>query len=246
MTNKGTLENNLLLSSYPIPIISSSNYDLGINWNNPDYAISTSLYSRILNDIFQLKYSFTPYGHETNYNSNINLGSGDKIGLELIIRKKSGLILGWLSYHFSQTKYNFLNLNNSQSFLANYDKAHELKTVMSTRIWKMDFTANWVFSSGGLYTTIDHMYVEPGTGYDIIINKNQNQKRLPPIHHLDISLSKTLKISPIILNISFSIYNIYNKNNFSHKRYNPYTPQLSVTNVSMLGITPSINLKISF
>ena len=46
--------------------------------------------------------------------------------------------------------------------------------------------------------------------------------------------------------IGFSIYNVYNQKNISHKRYNPYTSQVSVSNVFMLGITPSINLKANF
>ena len=245
-SNKGTLENNLLLSSSFIPIISSSNYNIGLNWNNMDYSISTNIYYRLLNNIFQLKNSFIPHDQETYFDSNIDLGLGNKKGIELIIRRKRGIILGWLSYHYNKTIYDFPNLNNGQSYLASYDKPHELKAVATTLIWNIDISANWVISSGGLYTELDNMYVEPGTGYNIIINQNQNQMRLPPIHHLDISISKTWELSPLVLNVSFSIYNIYNKNNYSHKRYNPYTSQLSVSNVSMLGITPSVNLKISF
>ena len=50
----------------------------------------------------------------------------------------------------------------------------------------------------------------------------------------------------VLFNLGFSIYNVYNNENISHKRFNPYTSQLSVSNVFMLGITPSINLKASF
>jgi len=63
---------------------------------------------------------------------------------------------------------------------------------------------------------------------------------------LDIGISKSWKISPVVIDVGFSIYNIYNKNNVSHKRYNPYTSQLSVSNISMFGMTPSVNIKISF
>ena len=39
---------------------------------------------------------------------------------------------------------------------------------------------------------------------------------------------------------------LYNHKNISHKRYNPYTSDLSMTNVSMFGITSTLFLKISF
>ena len=162
-TNRGTLENNLLLASYSIPIISSSNYNIGLNWNNLDYSISTNIYYRLLNNIFQFKNSFLPYNQETYFDSNIALGLSDKKGIELIIRKKRGTILGWLSYHYSKTIHDFPSLNNGQSYSASYDKPHELKAVTITSIWNIDFTANWVISSGGLYTELDNMYVEPGT-----------------------------------------------------------------------------------
>ena len=73
-----------------------------------------------------------------------------------------------------------------------------------------------------------------------------NGERLPYIHHLDVAISTEWMFKSVLFNLGFSIYNVYNESNISHKRYNPYTPQLSVSNVFMLGITPSINLKVSF
>ena len=244
LTNRSTIQNNWLLSSDVIPITTSLNKHLGINWDDLKYIISLSAYKRSMNDLF--RFEDFPTIFEYSVNSKIILGSGEKNGIEFIIRKKNGAIRGWVSYHFNQTEYKFPYFNNGQSFLANHDKSHELKTVAIARIWNIDITANWVFSSGGLYTDINNMYVEPGSGYEINTTGNFNEKRLPPIHHLDIGISKSWKISPVVIDVGFSIYNIYNKNNVSHKRYNPYTSQLSISNISMFGMTPSINIKISF
>ena len=90
------------------------------------------------------------------------------------------------------------------------------------------------------------MYVEVGTGYTINSSGEINEERLPNVHHLDVAISREWMFKPVLLNLGISIYNVYNKSNISHKRYNPYTPNLSVSNVFMLGFTPSINLKISF
>ena len=86
----------------------------------------------------------------------------------------------------------------------------------------------------------------PHAGYSINSTGKVNEERLPHVHHLDVAISREWMFKSVLFNLGFSIYNVYNKRNISHKRYNPYTSQLSVSNVFMLGITPSINLKASF
>ena len=244
LTNKNTIQNDWILSSNDIPIISSLNKHIGVNWNNHSYSVLLSGYRRSIKNLYKIKNSFSIFDNESN--TNIILGDGEKKGLELILRKKIGSVRGWISYHLNETSHKFPDYNNGQSFLADFDKLNEFKVVAITRVLNCDLTANWVYSSGANYTNIDNMYVEAGTGYTINNTGEINEERLPPVHHLDIALSKEWMVKSIIFNLGFSVYNIYNKSNISHKRYNPYTPQLSVSNVFMLGITPSINLKVSF
>ena len=90
------------------------------------------------------------------------------------------------------------------------------------------------------------MYVEVGTGYTINSSGEINEERLPHVHHLDVTISREWMFRSVLFNLNIFIYYVYNESNISHKRYNPYTPNLSVSNVFMLGLTPSINLKISF
>ena len=215
-----------------------------MNWNNLSYSISLSGYHRSLKNIYRIKDSFSIFENESS--RDIILGDGGKRGMELILRKKVGSVRGWISYHLNQTSHKFPDYNNNQSFLADFDKLNEFKIVAITRVLNYDLTANWVFSSGANYTNIDNLYVEAGTGYTINNTEEINKERLPYIHHLDVAISTEWMFKSVLFNLGFSIYNVYNKSNISHKRYNPYTPQLSVSNVFMLGITPSINLKASF
>ena len=244
LTNKITIQNSWIFSSNDLPIISSLNSHIGVNWNNLTYSISLSGYHRSLKNLYRIKDSFSIFDNESS--RDIILGEGEKKGLELILRKKNGSVRGWLSYHLNQTSHKFPDYNNNQSFLADFDKLNEFKIVAITRVLNYDLTANWVFSSGANYTNIDNMYVEAGTGYTINSTGEINEERLPYVHHLDVAISREWMFKSVLFNLGFSIYNIYNKSNISHKRYNPYTPQLSVSNVFMLGITPSINLKVSF
>ena len=242
---RGT-QNMWILSTKNIPVIYSNNYHLGITWDNKNYSFSHSLYSRQIENIFQFNDSFMTTITNNNINNELYVGSGTSNGLEIILRRKIGLISGWMAYHLNNSKYNFPKLNNGKDFLADHGKMHELKIIAITKLWNFDLSASWVFSSGGVYTDKDNMYVEAGSGFDIVTIGNQNSNILPSIHHLDINISRSVKYFKTTIDIGCSIYNLYNKNNLSHKRYNPYTPELSITNVSMFGITPNAYIKVSF
>ena len=115
-----------------------------------------------------------------------------------------------------------------------------------TKLWNLNMSISWVFSSGGVFTDIDNVYVEPGSGYDISVISNRNLRRLPSTHHMDVNISKSIQNSIVNIDFGCSIYNIYNKNNISHKRYNPYTTNLSIAEVAMFGITPNAYVRLRF
>jgi hypothetical protein len=236
-----------VLSSEDIPNISSLNTHFGLNWDFSDYTITGEFYYRSMDDLVQFKESSIPvtalkYGRAKE-KSLIHQGSGKTNGIEIILRKRKGPISGWLSYQQNKTKYNFPELNNGKSFLSDHDKTQEFKSVFMTNIGSWELTANWVLASGHVYTESENVEVE---NLQIIISSDRNESRLPPIHHLDVSLSKTWGVSIAKIHTGLSIYNLYDRDNISHKRYNPYKSELTMTDVAMFGITPTIFLKISF
>jgi len=170
-------------------------------------------------------------------------GFGHSNGAEFLIRKKEGNVTGWLSYLLNTTVFEFPDLNDGKNFPGDHDKTHEIKSVLMTTIGNWDLTANWVYSSGRVYTHINNI---DNSNQTISIISNRNNERLNPIHHLDISISTRRILFTARIHTGISIYNIYNKNNVSHKRYNPYTPVLTITDVSMFGITSALFLNISF
>ena len=246
-TTRGT-QGMWILSSEDIPNLSSLNTHFGLNWDFSDYTITSEFYYRSMEDLVQFKESSisvtTLRNDRSEEESLMNIGSGKTNGIEIILRKRKGPITGWLSYQQNKTKYNFPELNNGKSFLSDHDKTQEFKSVFMTNIGFWELTANWVFASGHVYT--DSENVEVVTGNEIIIASGRNESRLPLIHHLDVSLSKTWGVSIAKIHTGLSIYNLYDRNNISHKRYNPYKSVLTMTDVAMFGITPTIFLKISF
>ena len=176
----------------------------------------------------------------------IDPGYGKIKGLEIQFRKKSGMITGWISYHNSNTKYQLSDFNEGKLFFADYDKNHELKIVALGQIFNTNLSASWVFSSGRPFTSLENLYVESGSGYEIFSKGKYNNERVQSSHHFDISLVKDIEVSKVGIELGFSIYNLYNKKNIAHKRYNPFSRELSIKDISMFGITPSIFTKISF
>lgn len=235
-----------IFSSKYLPEISSTNSHLGLTFDNENHSHSLSIYSRRIDNLFQFNSSYKTTVTNENISNEISIGSGISNGFEVILRKKTGSITGWVAYHYNKVKNRFSEINNGDEFLADQNKSHEIKTIAITKLWNLNMSISWVFTSGGVFTDIDNMYVESGSGYDINITSDRNLRRLPSTHHMDVNISKSIQSSKINIDFGCSIYNIYNKNNISHKRYNPYTTSLSVTEVAMFGITPNAYVKLHF
>ena len=236
----------LLISSKKIPPIISRNYHTGINWESTDYNFTSSIYSKNLNDFSHFNYLSSYQNYLSSFNMSIADGTGNVKGIETLLRKKTGQINGWMAYLFNQTKYYTPQYNNNKQYFANHDKTHEFKSVAITTLFNLNFSISWVFTSGAPFTKINDLYLESGSGYEIFVRNNYNAKRLENTHHLDLSITKLFYLSKVTLDIGFSVYNLFNKKNLTHKRYNPYSGTLSITDVAMFGITPSIHTKISF
>ena len=106
-------------------------------------------------------------------------------------------------------------------------------------------TTNWSYSSGRFYTDENDVYID--SDFQVLFNPGKrNNKKLSPTHHLDFCVSKKFKINRFEVNAGLSVYNVFNKKNISHKRYNPYSSGKIISNVIMLGMTPTFFIEINF
>ena len=229
-----------ILSDTDIPIISSVNYHLGANWDYNNFFINTEAYYKTTDNLNTFYNETDPLSSSLR---KILSGSGNANGIELLIRKKTGKMKGWISYLLSKTTYEFPDINLGKSFYADHDKTHELKLVSLTKIRDWNMTFSWVLSSGRVYTGLENL---DNRKKSIYILKDMNKERLGTIHHLDVSISRTITILKTRIHYGSSVYNVYNKNNISHRRYNPFTQSISLTDVSMFGITPTLFIDISY
>jgi hypothetical protein len=234
-----------ITSGERVPVVSSSNSQIGMHLNNQFSECSFSFYSRNSKGHFNFEKFLSPMNilsDDSDINSDYlleNEGKEKSDGIELLVRRKNKSINGWISYHFNKTNYSFNNVNNGKFYKADHDFTHGLKTVLITSILNWNLTASWSYSSGRSFTSED--YINITTDFKVNITQGKkNTLRLPPSHHLDFSISKDFNLKYFHINSGLSIYNVYNRKNISHKRYNPFSSRKIISNVMMLGITPTI------
>lgn len=249
ISTRGT-QGTWLISSGRIPVVNSTSSHSSLFWQNPDYDVSFSYYQRNSSGQYDFGRYISPIPIFSNPNNTEYISTTDSTGTEktgggeIFIRRKNRQINGWIAYQFNNTKYSFDDINNGQFFNADHDITHELKTVFITSILDYDVTATWSYSSGRVYTHPSEIYKT--NDFQIIFNPGaRNKERLNPVHHLDISISKKYVVNHLQLDMGLSIYNIYNRKNVSHKRYNPYASDSIISDVIMLGITPTLFVQAS-
>ena len=184
-------------------------------------------------------------------------GKGRSYGIELMGRKNTGRLTGWLSYALSWSENKIEGINGGRWYTASNDRRHDIGIVGSYRLSReWTFGAVWMFNSGQAFTA-------PSGKYEMIDNyiyyyAERNGYRAPDYHRLDVSATWTVNIGGkeqgarskgrLTRVWTFGIYNLYN-------RYNPFLINFEDSNngartkavqYSLFGIVPSVSFTIKF
>jgi hypothetical protein len=190
------------------------------NFFNNSIEASMEIYYKTLDHVIEYKNGATL---EMNPNLSTVLldASGRNYGLELLVKKNSGKLDGWISYTYSRAlrktdgQYPTEIINNNRYFPSSYDRPHDLTTVANYHVNKrLQFSANFTFSSGRPITLPEYKYFE---GSEVVVFfSDKNAYRIPAYHRLDLTLSldESLKIKKRWKGSwSFSILNVYGRKN---------------------------------
>ncbi len=184
-------------------------------------------------------------------------GEGRSYGLEMMLRKNSGKLTGWISYTVSKSEQktpgrtdNEIGINNGEWYKSGYDKLHNLAvTATYKRNEKWSFGSILSLQSGRpvTYPTGQYQY----QGINVPSFGDRNKDRLPAYHHLDISatyIPKPKKEDGWQGEWVFSIYNVYNHKNATSIdfRQNEDTGINEAVKYSIFGIVPSITYNFKF
>ncbi|MFH1850725.1 MAG: TonB-dependent receptor [Candidatus Neomarinimicrobiota bacterium] len=224
---------------------------LGFSYNTPVYLLEVEAYYKTMDNLVEFSRRFQDQSDYLNY---FFFGSGVSQGVEFLAQKKTGALTGWVSYTLGRVDQTFPNLNDGEPFPASHDRRHELKAVGTYKLGKWNLAATWMFSTGNAYTAPESQYfleMLDGSDLSYIHVGEKNAYRLPDYHRLDLSASRKFESyssslgRPVIWDVGVSIYNLYNHDNVSYRDYDLDVTPIIVSDVLMLGFTPTLFVKLN-
>ena len=178
-------------------------------------------------------------------------------GLEILFRKNTGKLSGWIAYTLSRSEQKTpgrtpeeSGINNGNWYRSAYDKMHNLAVTGSYKLnKKWNFGANFTLQTGQPVTFPNGQYEYQGItvpSYGL-----RNEDNLPLYHHLDISATLTPKQSETKKwkgEWVFSIYNLYGRKNAASIsfRQNQDSGDNEALRLSIFGLVPSVSYNFKF
>lgn len=190
------------------------------NFQGQPYEISLESYYKKSSNILDYK-----VGAELILNEHIETevlqGEGKSYGIELLLKKSSGRLNGWIGYSYSRSlikldsQFNEEKINNGEYFPTNFDKPHDLSVILNYKFTKRySFSTNFIYQTGRPITYPIGTYEFGGNQYTLY--SDRNEFRVPDYYRLDIGFNiegnhKIKKLAHSYWNIS--IYNVLGRNN---------------------------------
>jgi len=232
----------------------AEHFILVTEYETNDYLFSIEGYYKNLNNLFEFSQRIqrNPRDFANNQNNFITdflTGYGYSTGIEFLVQKKFGNFNGWLSYTLSKVEYEFPAIDDGKPFPADQDRTHEIKIVGTYDIGSWNFSANWIFATGQPYTSPESQYfitLLNGETVSYIHVSDKNVSRLSDYHRLDVSAAYKFKNKSLSGEFGLSVFNLYNQKNVWYKQYDLDVTPITITDVTMLGITPTVFFKINF
>lgn len=184
-------------------------------------------------------------------------GEGRAYGLEILAKKNTGRLTGWLSYTLSRAEQktpgrnaNEPGINNGEWYRANYDKTHNFSLTAAYQLTKKwSFGGIFTYQTGKAATFPNGKYQYQGVTIANYGERNANS--IPAYHHLDLSATWTPKPDSQKRWKSewvFSIYNVYGRSNAASVVFgqNLDTGISEARKMSIFGIIPSVTYNFKF
>ncbi|UHO36696.1 TonB-dependent receptor [Chryseobacterium capnotolerans] len=220
------------------------------NFNNNNYEVNAEIYYKSMQNQIDFK-NGAQIGFSTaaDVESELLFGKGRAYGLELIAKKKSGKLTGWISYTLSKTERKIDGINDNQWYNARMDKTHDLSVVATYQL-----NSKWTLSGLFLYSTGNAVTFPVGkyelNGQTIFQYNSRNADRMPAYHRMDLSATYEPESNKRFRGSwTFGIYNLYGRENaytinFEDNPNNPGTTRAMQT--SLFRWVPNITYNFKF
>lgn len=249
-----------ILANNDIPVINSSQMAAGIHLNFPVATIDIEGYISYIYDEVEYLPSLRNFDVEDKSQDELYAsGNNTSKGIEVLIEKGIGKYSGWIGYTLSSSLNYFKDLNGGKPFPSRFDQRHEVKLVNMYKAGPWNFSLIWIFGTGKPYSAPEGSYsitTLDGSTINNVAYSRINNERLPDYHRLDLSSTYNFNLGSTKAKIGLSIFNAYNRKNIKYRRFSKITfdtdgtllnnDKYIVSDVLLLGITPSVFLNWSF
>lgn len=231
------------------PILSDQ-YVIGTYFTHKNYEISVEAFYKTMDNLIEYKEGAS-YLDVSNWESNIETGSGLAYGLEFLFKKNIGNTSGWVSYTLSKSTRTFKNINSGRIFPYKYDRRHYINIVLTHKINdKINFGFTWIYATGYAFTLETNQYYNYSTYYmnngnyrsDRINNFKKNSFRMPVYHRLDFNINFIKKKKWGERTWSVGVINAYNHLN----AFDVYYRDNKLYQYTILPIMPFIRYNFKF
>lgn len=184
-------------------------------------------------------------------------GEARAYGLEMLFKKNSGKLQGWVAYTLSKSEQRTpgrtpmeIGINNGDWYNSAWDKTHDISITGQYELSKKwSFGANFIFQTG-IPTTFPEGQYEYN-GVVVPVYEARNGSRLSSYNRLDFSATWTPKPESTKRwkgEWVFSIYNAYNRKNAASVSFRENTDisQNEAVRLSIFGIIPSVTYNFKF
>ena len=179
-----------------------------------DYSFSAEVYYKWLQNQIDYRDGTQLRGNQ-DVESTLLYGKGRAYGVELLLKKETGRLTGWVGYTLSKSERQFTEINSGAWFNARQDRPNDLSVVgvyQLTPTWSLSST--FVASTGNAVTyPVGKYYV---AGQAVSLYGLRNADRLPGYRRLDIgaTLEKPQRAGRRFHHSwNFSIYNVLGREN---------------------------------
>lgn len=227
------------------------------NLKNNEFEFSSEVYYKDMSNVTDFADNAQIF-FNADLSTEFRQGQSDSYGLELMVSKKEGRLTGFASYTLSKTERTVPDVNQGNTFLANYDRRNSFSAVATYELndqWT--FGGNFTYSTGRPLTIPSANY-DFGDGYVADLYTERNGYTLPAFHRLDLSATLTPKKNngrKWQSSWNFSLYNTYSRKNV----YSVYTrpvqddegfvkdpTQKETRKISLFPILPSVTYNVKF
>jgi hypothetical protein len=258
----------ILSDGAEIPVSSATHFNLGLNYDLPDYLFSVEGYYKLNENIseYTLRFEYSArrpaggFGMPPAAGANASsgevkeqfyTGNGYAIGLELLAQKKAGDFSGWVSYTLAQVKNRFPG-QSEKYFYAYHDVTHELKAAGIYKLGDFDFSSTIIYATGRPYTAPLGAYQianADGSKMSFYAVSDKNTFRLPDYIRLDFAATYRFDLfgtrgKPNA--VGLSLFNALNRKNVSAKQFEVIDNAILESNITYLTITPNVSITFKF